>query len=131
MDKKIEKLAEQYKVLAAKKSEIEAELKPVEDAIKEYATVNRCDFDDNEQLKFANGLFVTVCKTRKLNGSKSDLGDFQNRLVDKFGDRYLANKMDEKAIIKAVMDGDPVVIRLMERAKVSVRTVETLKIYGA
>lgn len=131
MNKKIENVAEQYKVLSAKMKELEAEIKPLEKELKEYADENRLDFDDNNQLKFANGVFIGVARSQKLTGAKADLLALAKKLEETYGENvYVKTSINDKAVIGEIADGNAPLIRLVERAKVQVSTVETYKIYA-
>ncbi len=131
MDKKIEKLAVRYKEVAAEIAALESVLKPIEKELKQYAEDNRLEFDDDNQLKFENGVFIGVSTMRKLHGAKADLEQFAKYLHDRTGDAFFVTKINEKALAQAAADGNMEVLRLLDRHSkfVQLRNVETLKIY--
>lgn len=131
MDKKIEKLAVRFKEVAAEIAELESVLKPIEKELKAYAEANRLDFDDDNQLKFPNGVFIGISTTRKLHGAKADLQQFAKYLRDRTGDAFFTTKIDEKALAQAAANGNVEVLRLLDRHSkfVQLRNIETYKIY--
>lgn len=125
MDKKIEKTAEKFQLLARKAKELDAEMKPLKEQLIAFANKNRKSLDESFQLKFPNGLYVQL---RVKDIIKAD-DETLNRLISKLTAEYLQTKINDKKLIPAAKENKRI-MKLLTASGAAIEQKETFAVFA-
>jgi hypothetical protein len=123
MEKKIEKVAEQYQVLDREAKQIAAQMKPLKEKLLKHAEENKTGFDEAFQLKFPNGTYISLRVSDTLLGAK----EAKQKLMESTD--YVKVQLDEKAVVEAAKD-DPHLRKVLTKLGLKVGQKETYAVYA-
>ena len=125
MNKKIQKVAEDYQTLARQQKELDAKMKPLKKELLEYAEENKADFDEVFQLKFPCGAYISLRVSDTLEGDKEQKAE----LLTNTGDEYAKIDLDEKAVLSEAPKNDRL-RKLLTKLGLTIGQKETFAVYA-
>ena len=125
MNKKIQKVAEDYQALARQQKELDAKMKPLKKELLEYAEENKADFDEAFQLKFPCGAYISLRVSDTLEGDKEQKAE----LLTNTGDEYTKIDLDEKAVLSEAPKNDRL-RKLLTKLGLTIGQKETFAVYA-
>ena len=125
MNKKIQKVAEDYQALARQQKELDAKMKPLKKELLEYAEENKADFDEAFQLKFPCGAYISLRVSDTLEGDKEQKAE----LLTNTGDEYAKIDLDEKADLCEAPKNDRL-RKLLTKLGLTIGQKETFAVYA-
>ena len=125
MNKKIQKVAEDYQALARQQKELDAKMKPLKKELLEYAEENKADFDEAFQMKFPCGAYISLRVSDTLEGDKEQKAE----LLTNTGDEYAKIDLDEKAVLSEAPKNDRL-RKLLTKLGLTIGQKETFAVYA-
>lgn len=123
--KELEQIAISYKETDKEIKSLSRKLKNYKKLLLDYANDNPDLFDENFQLKFLNGLFISQRVKQVLSGSN----DNKLMLLDAIDDEYITESLNDELIIKDAPN-DKLLMKLLTKFNVEIKQKEILAIHA-
>lgn len=118
-------VAEEYQALSRQQKQLDATIKPLKEALLQFAKDNPEAFDDAFQLKFPCGTYISSRVSDVLNADERA----RTILVENVGTQYIETKLKDKDLIEAAR-ANKLLQKQLTQAGASIEQKETLAVYA-
>ena len=125
MNKEIAKTAEKFQKIARQIKELEAKKEPLKEALLQYASEHKKEFDQAFQMKFPNGTYISQRVKECIEATDTDKG----RILETYPEFRLI-QLDEQALIEDYHKNTRL-RKFLKKLGVKVGQKESLAVYAS